>query len=437
MGIDRPLLELRVPLNESDAVTLDYDGRRLRAREGEPLSAALLRAGILATTRSPKYRRPRGAYCLRGDCGSCQVRIDGEPNLRACTTLVRDGMRVEPQNQWGPRGLDPTPMIDRLFPGGVDHHHLVVRPRIANVVMQKVARTMTGFGTLPRAPSEAPARHVEHSPEVLVIGAGAAGRAVACALEAAGVDVLTIDRHDRATLEVSADGPLPVGLRCELGVFAAYPHERLWAAAAAPLGERLELHTIRPRHVVLAVGARDPMPPLANNDLPGVVAARGLARLVRRSGAELRARVVVVGSGDEAERLAERLGAARVDADEVVEITGGDAATGVRLRDRTLPCDLVALAPTPSPNHELAAQAGARLRFDGRGFAVVTDARGEVEAGDADPLDGAVPPRPWRLWACGDLCGYRGPTRAREDGEALALAILEARRPTSTPETTP
>ena len=45
MGNHRPLLELRVPLNESDEVTLDYDGRRLRAREGEPLSAALLRAG--------------------------------------------------------------------------------------------------------------------------------------------------------------------------------------------------------------------------------------------------------------------------------------------------------------------------------------------------------------------------------------------------------
>ncbi|MCA9662608.1 MAG: (2Fe-2S)-binding protein, partial [Myxococcales bacterium] len=361
MGNHRPLLELRVPLNESDEVTLDYDGRRLRAREGEPLSAALLRAGILATTRSPKYRRPRGAYCLRGDCGSCQVRIAGEPNLRACTTLARDGLRIEPQNQWGPRGLDPTPMIDRLFPGGIDHHHLVVRPRIANAVMQKVARTMTGFGTLPERPSETPGRHVEHRPEVLVIGAGAAGRAVACVLEAAGLDVLTVDRSDRATLEVSAEGHLPIGLRCELGVFAAYPHEGLWAAAAAPLGDALELHTIRPQHAVLAVGARDPLPPLANNDLPGVLAARGLVRLLRRSGAKLSARVVVIGDGDEAEALAEELAATKVATDEVVEITGGDAVDGVRTKDRRIPCDLVALAPTPTPNHELAAQAGARL----------------------------------------------------------------------------
>ncbi|HFE44676.1 MAG TPA: pyridine nucleotide-disulfide oxidoreductase, partial [Nannocystis exedens] len=51
-------------------MTIEYEGRALQARRGEPLSAALLRAGVLATSRSAKYRRHRGPYCLRGDCGS-------------------------------------------------------------------------------------------------------------------------------------------------------------------------------------------------------------------------------------------------------------------------------------------------------------------------------------------------------------------------------
>lgn len=414
----RPLLELRAPVADSDTVTIEYGGQAVQALAGEPLSSALLRAGILATTRSPKYRRPRGPYCLRGECGSCQVRIDGEPNLRACTTPVRDGLKVEAQNQWGPAGLDPTPLVDTVFRGGIDHHHLVVRPRIANAAMQRVARTMTGFGVLPDTPSTAQAKSQEHRPQVLVIGSGSAGRAAACALERSGIEVLTIDRCDRRSLE-ACPGALPSGLLSRVGVFAAYPHEGLWAAAAAPLSGALALHIIRPQHVLLAVGAREPMLPIANNDLPGVVSARGLVHLLRRGEVRTAAPVIVIGDGEHAEALADELGAQRFACGEVRRITGGDAVDGVELHDRTVPCRLVALAPTPAPAHELAAQADGRLRFDGHGFAVVTDDEGRVET-----TEGRAANAPWSLWACGDVRGWRGPAASAADGEATATAIL-------------
>ncbi len=417
----RPLFELRAPIADSDAVTIEYGGQTLHALAGEPLSSALLRAGILATTRSPKYRRPRGPYCLRGECGSCQVRIDGEPNIRACTTPVRDGLKVEAQNQWGPAGLDPTPIVDSLFRDGIDHHHLVVRPRLANAVMQRVARTMTGFGVLPDAASTAPATSHEHRPQVLIVGSGSAGRAAACALERAGIEALTIDRLDRRTLETSP-GALPAGLLSGVGVFAAYPQEGLWAAAAAPLSTAagdLALHIIRPQHVILAVGGREPMLPIANNDLPGVVSARGLVHLLRRGEVRAAAPVIVIGDGDHAEALAQELGAQRFASDEVRRITGGDTVDGVELADRRVPCRLVALAPTPAPVHELAAQAGGRLRFDGHGFAVVTDDVGRVESSEGGAREAA----PWTLWACGDVRGWRGPAASAADGETTAAAI--------------
>lgn len=414
----RPLFELRAPVADSDAVTIEYGGQAVHALAGEPLSSALLRAGILATTRSPKYRRPRGPYCLRGECGSCQVRIDGEPNIRACTTLVRDGLKVEAQNQWGPAGLDPTPIVDTLFRDGIDHHHLVVRPRLANAAMQRVARTMTGFGVLPDRASTARASSHEHRPQVLIVGSGSAGRAAASALERAGIEALTIDRLDRRTLETSP-GALPAGLLASVGVFAAYPQEGLWAAAAAPH----VLHIIRPQHVILAVGSRDPMLPIANNDLPGVVSARGLAHLLRRGEVRAAAPVIVIGDGDHAEALAHELGAERFARDEVRRITGGDAVDGVELADRRVPCRLVALAPTPAPVHELAAQAGGRLRFDGHGFAVVTDDVGRVELCEEGASEA-----PWTLWACGDVRGWRGPAASRADGETTAEAIRTAIR---------
>ena len=86
--------------------------------------------------------------------------------------------------------LDPTALIDSVFRGGVDHHHLVVHPRIANKLMQGVARNLTGFGTLPdTAPARAAWRE-DHVPEVLVIGAGRSGRAAAAVLAAANADHL-------------------------------------------------------------------------------------------------------------------------------------------------------------------------------------------------------------------------------------------------------
>ena len=92
------------------ALTLElaYDDAPLRAAPGDTVSAALLRAGRVATGRSLKFRRPRGPFCLQGDCGTCLLRVDGEPNLRACTTRVRTGMQLQSQNRVLPRGPDPT-----------------------------------------------------------------------------------------------------------------------------------------------------------------------------------------------------------------------------------------------------------------------------------------------------------------------------------------
>jgi hypothetical protein len=77
------------------------DGRPLAGRAGEPILAALLAAGLRVCRTMPLGGEVRGGYCLVGRCADCLIRVDGEPNVRACVTPLRDGMRIATQRGLG------------------------------------------------------------------------------------------------------------------------------------------------------------------------------------------------------------------------------------------------------------------------------------------------------------------------------------------------
>jgi len=87
-------------LERGEAVTIVLDGRPLTAYLGESVAAALLAEGI-AATRTTRSGEPRGVFCGMGVCFDCLVVVDGVPNVRACTTWVREGLRVELQHGLG------------------------------------------------------------------------------------------------------------------------------------------------------------------------------------------------------------------------------------------------------------------------------------------------------------------------------------------------
>ena len=76
-------------------VAFTFAGRRIVARAGESLAMALWANGVVALRRSSKDGAPRGVLCNMGICYECLVRIDGGV-VRACTTVVREGLVVEP-----------------------------------------------------------------------------------------------------------------------------------------------------------------------------------------------------------------------------------------------------------------------------------------------------------------------------------------------------
>ena len=85
-----PLLRARdtAPLAAERRLTILYDDRPIAATRDDTVTAALLRAGVVATSRSLKYRRPRGPFCLQGDCGTCLMKVvEGLDNLSQPSVL--------------------------------------------------------------------------------------------------------------------------------------------------------------------------------------------------------------------------------------------------------------------------------------------------------------------------------------------------------------
>ena len=94
---EHPILDF----DRGTQVTFYFNGRPVDGYTNETIAAALHAAGIRVLGHSPELHRPRGLFCAIGNCSSCFMTVDGEPNVRVCVTKVRDGMRVEEQHGKG------------------------------------------------------------------------------------------------------------------------------------------------------------------------------------------------------------------------------------------------------------------------------------------------------------------------------------------------
>jgi predicted molibdopterin-dependent oxidoreductase YjgC len=83
------------------ALTIVVDGAPVSAFDGESIAAALLATGRRATRWTAGSGEPRGYLCGMGLCQDCLVTVDGAPNVRACMTPVREGLRVASQRGFG------------------------------------------------------------------------------------------------------------------------------------------------------------------------------------------------------------------------------------------------------------------------------------------------------------------------------------------------
>src|SRR5688572_16984899 len=132
------------------ALTFTFDGRSVPAVDGDTVGSALAASDVSVISRSFKYHRPRGLLCCAGRCPNCLVEADGTPNVRACMTPVRSGMRVRSQNAWPSLRFDLlsiTDRFDRLLPAGF-YYKTFIRPRRLWPLYERVLRHAAGLGRI-------------------------------------------------------------------------------------------------------------------------------------------------------------------------------------------------------------------------------------------------------------------------------------------------
>ena len=104
---DRTVADLRTPgVVRGAPVTIEIEGCKVVAFEGETVLAALWANGDHSLHTTARTRQPRGFFCGMGVCFDCLVTIDGLANVRACLEPVRAGMRIALQRDAGPGHAD-------------------------------------------------------------------------------------------------------------------------------------------------------------------------------------------------------------------------------------------------------------------------------------------------------------------------------------------
>jgi predicted molibdopterin-dependent oxidoreductase YjgC len=74
-----------------------FEGQPVAAGEGQTIAAALYADGHRTLRYTSRRGEPRGLFCGMGICYDCLVEVNGQPNVRACQTLVAQGIQVNRQ----------------------------------------------------------------------------------------------------------------------------------------------------------------------------------------------------------------------------------------------------------------------------------------------------------------------------------------------------
>ena len=259
-----------------ELIDFTFDGRPLKARQGEVISSALYAAGIPVFGHHHKDGGPQGIFCVNGQCSQCTVMADGRP-VKSCMTPVKPGMKVE-----SCEGI----------------------PALGETAVTTGAPDVDEFEV-----------------QVLIVGGGPAGICAAIELGRLGIGVLIVDDKQELGGKLSLQthnffgsvADCYAGVRgVDIGHVLAdevmnLPTVKVWTNSTVVglfndgkfgVAGDDQYRLIKPENVLIACGAREKSLSFPGSDLPGVYGAGAFQTLVNRDLVKCAERLFVVGGGN-------------------------------------------------------------------------------------------------------------------------------------------
>ncbi len=327
-------------LNRQKQISFTFNGKRMTGFEGDTLASALLANGQKIVGRSFKYHRPRGVVTSGAEEPNALVNLGKagkfEPNQRATTTELFDGLQATSQNHWPSLEWDigeVNALLPRFLPAGFYYKTFMYPRAFWKHVFEPFIRQSAGLGKAPD-PEDRDADRYEHfyaHVDLVIAGGGIAGLEAALVAGKAGLNVLLceqdpvwggrapvdgveIDRKPAADWIADAAAALKampnVTLRARTQVSGVYDHgyvlayERIADHTPDLDAPRHRLWRIRAKHVIAATGALERPLSFPGNDKPGVMLASAVRDYVTDYGVSVGDRTVVVTNNDDAYRTA-------------------------------------------------------------------------------------------------------------------------------------
>src|SRR5688572_11289777 len=187
-------------IDRGRALTFSFDGRSYIGRPGDTLASALLANGVHLVGRSFKYHRPRGIFSAGVEEPNAMVELRfgarREPNTRATTAELYDGLDARSQNRWPSLAFDLQSVNSLLSPflsAGFYYKTFMWPASFWERLYEPLIRRAAGLG---RAASDEDPDHYEKAIafcDVLVVGGGPAGLSAALSAGRTGARVILCD----------------------------------------------------------------------------------------------------------------------------------------------------------------------------------------------------------------------------------------------------